>query len=353
MAEPGSKTTVKHIKTVIRVCVALTAVWLIFTLGDWDAGQLKEAFGRLSIPALFTAVLLFMLAPVCIAIRWDSLLRVQKLDIPLSASIKITFVGLFYNNILLSSVGGDLLRIWYITKHTHRKFEAGLSVLVDRLLGLTTMVIIATSFYWFFPVQGDAENQSADNLSLFGLLLSHRWIILAVVVSSAVAFMVAWRHPATRMKISRLGDFLRARISRLTRAVKLYLSRPGTLVAAVCLTVVAQSLSIIGFWLVGRSLGIGADIKYYFIFFPIAWVIGALPISPGGAGIIEGGLVLLFNRLPGVDPGAVLALAMLYRPVLLLSSLPGLIIQLTGAHLPSVSQMADEQEFFIDSHADS
>ena len=82
-------------------------------------------------------------------------------------------------------------------------------------------------------------------------------------------------------------------------------------------------------------MGLEVPIKYYFVFFPIGWVLGALPISPAGAGVLEGGIVFLFTRVPGVTAEQALVLAMCQRVMFLLASLPGIVIHIMGAHLPA------------------
>ncbi len=82
-------------------------------------------------------------------------------------------------------------------------------------------------------------------------------------------------------------------------------------------------------------MGLEVPIKYYFVFFPISWVLGALPISPAGAGVLEGGIVFLFTRVPGVTVEQALVLALCQRAMFLLASLPGIVIHIMGAHLPA------------------
>ena len=66
------------------------------------------------------------------------------------------------------------------------------------------------------------------------------------------------------------------------------------------LTFACQGVFIIGVWLVGKNIGVEAHFKYYFIFFPLSWVIGSLPISVGGAGVTEWWLKDIFVRVCGV-----------------------------------------------------
>ena len=81
-------------------------------------------------------------------------------------------------------------------------------------------------------------------------------------------------------------------------------------------------------------MGITASIKYYYVFFTLTWVLGAIPISIGGAGVIEGLLVILFVRFAHIDEAAAWAIALSQRAVWMATSLPGAIIHLFGAHLP-------------------
>ena len=50
----------------------------------------------------------------------------------------------FFNAFLLGSTGGDLLKAYYAARETHhRKTEAVVTVLVDRLIGLFSMLALA------------------------------------------------------------------------------------------------------------------------------------------------------------------------------------------------------------------
>lgn len=92
--------------------------------------------------------------------------------------------------------------------------------------------------------------------------------------------------------------------------------------------------TITGFWFLGRNIGIETSIKYYYVFFTLVWVIGAVPVSVAGAFVVEGVLAVLFVTMAHVPEADAGALALLQRFVWLLASLPGAVIHLMGAHLP-------------------
>ena len=83
--------------------------------------------------------------------------------------------------------------------------------------------------------------------------------------------------------------------------------------------------------------------KYYFIFFPVSWLLGALPISVGGAGVMELWLKDIFIRVCQVSSEHALVLAFCQRLLWLFGSSPGLVIHLVGAHLPKDFSIDYEQ----------
>ena len=117
----------------------------------------------------------------------------------------------------------------------------------------------------------------------------------------------------------------------------LYWRKPLVLMAAVGLTILLQSLTILAFWVLGHSLGITAPVSTYFIIFPATWLLGALPVSIAGLGLLEGGIIELFTRLAAVPNEQAEALALCQRFVWVVASLPGAWIHLVGAHLPKMN----------------
>jgi uncharacterized membrane protein YbhN (UPF0104 family) len=334
--------------TILRISVGLGALAVLCLMQDW--GRLAEVLSGLGAGAPALSIVCVLAGNLVIIFRWWLLLRAQQAYVGYWAAVKIHFVGLFYNNILLSSVGGDMLRAWYVTKHTDRRFEAALSVLADRVIGLGTMILMAIGFYWLFPVDSAIEArrvaESGNNGSAGGFL-AENWHYAAILAGGVfVVFLGLLVYPRTRRALVKGFKGIMAHRGRLLAAVVLYCRRPGVVFSAMGLTFLAQSMVITGFYYIGVSLGIEASIKYYFVFFPISWVVGALPISPGGIGVLELGLVGLFMLLPGVTSEHGMALALCQRAIFLLCSVPGIVIHVSGFHLPPAQE---REEFFVDS----
>jgi len=326
-----------------RICFVITGIILAVIWASQEQRWRKLTEIK---PAIFVCSLgIFIIAQIIIGLRWWILLRSQSVFIPFLSAVRLHFLGLFYNNCMPGSVGGDLIRAWYVTRHTDKRFEAALSVFVDRVIGLLSTLVIAVFFYTLF-LRGESLGIGArKNFGFINSIKEHKMLFVWLLGFVVFIFFGLLLYEKSRVMLKKTCLYVGERALRagekFKKAIFLYCKRPFTLLGAFVLTVVLQLTTITGFWLVGRSLGITASIKYYYVFFTLTWVLGAVPVSIGGAVVVEGMLMVLFINFAGVAEDSALALALSQRFVWLLASLPGAGIHLIGAHLPE-DEIRDE-----------
>jgi len=342
MAQIKSKKR-KYISYGLRFGVAGTALYLAFRGQSW--GEVFGVIFGMKFWIFIAAFVLWFVSQLFFVTRWKVLLRVQSIKIGYWAALRLHFLGIFYNNCLPTSVGGDFLRAWYVTTHTDKKLEAALTVFIDRAIGLFGMVILAFTCYTFIPIEAKQDKLDLSlKLNLPRLLTEYSWQVIAALLVIVLIGLVLFLSSAGRRLMGRwlaaIRHYAEVIFQRTLKALKLYSNRKLAIFLALLLTFCCQSVLIIGMWLVGREIGLGVSLKYYFVFFPIAWVLGALPISVGGWGIWEGALIFLFSTVAVVSSEHISALALMHRILWLFGSQPGVIIHLIGAHLP--------KDFFID-----
>jgi uncharacterized protein (TIRG00374 family) len=320
------KTATKKIFVYLRIGFVLVAVLavIIWVCQKQRYVILGQSFLKMGLWFFGGILGAFILSQVILASRWWLLLRTQGIRISVWAAVRLHFLGLFYNNCIPGSVGGDLVRAWYVTKHTERRFEAALSVFVDRGIGFASSMILA-GFCWFVLLR---------DIKLPGLgRRLDKVLVWMVVIIAAVIVLVAALPAGRRLLAGLWGQVVKLAKRSWTAAV-LYSRSPLTILAAFGLTFLLQGIVITGFWLIGRRIGVEVSAKYYFVFFPLTWGLGAIPVSVGGAGVVEGGLVGLFTEIAKVAPEQAMAIALCQRAVWVLAALPGAWIHWTGRHLP-------------------
>jgi hypothetical protein len=335
----------KHVSHLIRIAIAAAALYFAFKGESFR--NIVKVFGNLNIFVFLAAIALYAAGNLVFVLRWLMLLRTQGIRVDYWPALKLHLLGLFYNNCLPGSVGGDLLRAWYVTKHTDKKIEAAMSVFVDRAIGLACTFAMVFLTYWLMP-KGEVETQFSlgADFNLASLSLKLLIAVLAIVVLAAIVLTVMYYNRKLRPILLKYAFILSIQwklwFDRVLEAIKLYCCRPFILLLAVLLTLACQSMPIIGLYLIGKNLGIEANVRYYFMFFPLSWIIGIVPISVGGAGVMELGLKGLFGKVSQVTETQGLILALTQRLTWLIVSIPGVIIHLTGKHLPDEEEIEKE-----------
>src|SRR5207245_470762 len=122
----------------------------------------------------------YLVAQVTSALRWQLLARPLGFPGTLGRFTAIYFIGTYFNLFLPTSVGGDVLRAWYVDRGSGRKVDALLSVFVDRLNGFLVLLGIAGVAAFFSP---------AVRVGLWGCEVPLAWVAWSLG-AAAVAGLV-------------------------------------------------------------------------------------------------------------------------------------------------------------------
>jgi len=292
---------------------------------------------------LALAVTGFLICISTTALRWWMLLRIQDIDVGLWETTRLTFLGHFFNFIVPGTVGGDLVKAYYVSKHTPRTATVLVSIFVDRLLGFTEMSVLAATMIVVALVGG---LQTVSQL--------HQPILAASAVLVALALMLGFlfsdriRRKLHAQKIwGRLP--IAHHLAAAGDAVQLYKKRAGTLAQAIGITVGAHIIFVGAIAMVGMSLSLDVPLWKYFIFIPLIYIAASVPLTPGGVGVVES-LYLAAFLSPTCSSSQVLALALIARMIPMFWGLPGAIVAVTGAKIPKVGEL--EHELGIDDDVD-
>jgi len=290
---------------------------------------------RVRWPLLSIACGGFLLSVLTISVRWRYLLRVQDIHISYWEAIRLTFLGYFSSLVVPGTVGGDVVKAYYIAKQTHLKGAALLSVFVDRVLGFTDFAILATVMTAAVLLTGLG---TFEQMRLAALGVG----VILVAVAGILVFLLSRRF----RRFFHLERFYRKlpiahHIQGAGDAAVLYRKRFGSLLKAIGMTFVAHMFFIGSITMVARSLEIDTPVYRFFVYVPIIYIAGALPLTPAGFGVLES-LYVKFFAVGVIGASQVLPLALLARLIPLFWTLPGLLVFLTGTKPPPSSRMEAE-----------
>lgn len=256
-------------------------------------------------PAEGLASLVFMGATIFLGmLRWRMVLKVQNIHLSVGRATEISLVAQFFNSFLLGSTGGDLLKAYYAARETHHlKAEAVVTVLVDRLIGLLSMLVFAAIMM----------------IPNAGLLASHRRLsVLAAFVGlmlagagglTAIAFWggLSKRWPAARGWLRRLPKA--EALERSLGACRKFGEDKRFLANTFGLSMVLNLFCVLQIWVLAGGLGLSIRPVTLLVIVPIIICIAALPITPSGLGVREN-LYVWMLAVPEIDVGATQALSL-------------------------------------------
>src|SRR5262245_11196058 len=227
---------------------------------DWR--HVAAVFGQLRLAWWLAALAVYAGAQLLSSIRWQQLSRPLGFDLPLGYFLGYYFVGMFFNLILPTSVGGDVVRALYLDDGSGRRLPAFVSVFVERCSGLLVLLALAGGATLFCPA---------------GVPAWVAWSVWTTLAVFGVGGVAAWVYCGLRIadgglndaeKSGRPGRFvvLQSAIRNLQSAIQ---ERPSLLVTTTLLSVGVQAANVVLVWLVGEAIAAPVPAAYYWIVVPM------------------------------------------------------------------------------------
>lgn len=295
----------RHLWTLIKF--GITGGLLFYLARTIELDQALNLLSSAHPGAILAAALLVASQQFIIALRWRFLAGMRG---PVPVYLRFfrwTMEGLFFNQALPSSVGGDAIRMFRLARDgAVGTTRAVSSVLLDRAFGLLGIVVIAAAFLpTMFHLITDPVMQQ-------GVVL-----LLGAALGGFVLFLVLDALPAQVRRWKIVTEFL-----NMSRQARLVILNPIALLKIGTTTGIGQILSLSSFYVL--ALGIGTDVSYgvTMAVLPIAVLIATIPVTIAGWGLREGVLVLALSYA-SVSEAEALALSVLYGLVQIAVGLPG------------------------------
>lgn len=245
--------------------------------------------------------LLLVIQAIGASLRWRWLLGINSSrPISVPKTIKVTWIGLFFNSFLPGAVTGDLIKLVYAKDLDPEMSKTYLvtTVLVDRILGLIGLLCILgiSSLYYYSEIISLSAQMS--NLIHFNIFL----------FAGAISFIIFLFIPrGFQEKLLLLADiipFIGEKIRKTLTSFWTIGDHKGVLFKCIIFSIGLQALSFYAFYLVSSPF-YSQPIPYQYIvtFIPLGFMATAIPIAPAGLGIGHAAFDKLFS-LAGISGGA-------------------------------------------------
>ena len=285
--------------TLLQLLVTAAGIYYVFH-DSQKRSQIGHALGAADWRWLALGWVVYGAVEMIATMRWQMLLRVQGIVLSWFRTAVIVVVGLFFNMFLPGLVGGDAIRLFLLFKNVpHRKTAATLSVAMDRLLGLVSLLILALLVVVLRIGWLNQAPRSA-HITYLAVTLLCGATIFALLLFALIA-------KSGRRRWARRLPFHHA-IGRLGKALKLYRAHPRIVTGALLLTVISHITYYLSYYCALRSLPVPAADRMRMVDFlsimPLVNTITGIPISFGGVGVRETLFQTLLGQLAHVPAAA-------------------------------------------------
>ena len=183
--EPQKRTRGWWIKTALLLILVAVSIFMLFTLGDYLAGEETLTFSQLLhtmnyplLGVLLGVVLIYLLVE---SAKYSYMLKVYTGRFHFATSIKTMFIGKYYDGITPFNTGGQPFQIYYLHKKKDIPHGAATAIPVLRYI-MNVFVLSAIS---------------AVMLSLAPRYLTSSTLSLTVLIISWISFVVNLAMPIT------------------------------------------------------------------------------------------------------------------------------------------------------------
>jgi uncharacterized protein (TIRG00374 family) len=268
----------------------------------------------------------FLVSIAAGAYQWYLLLRMQGIGFGYLACFRTYYSGMFLNNFLPGTVGGDALRVYEVKKGADGWGKAVASTFLDRLIGFFTLSLLSVVAVAVALWQGTLDQADFRHLLYaVGFVFAIFVLVLTLLLSRRIAYLVNRLIHLTGMK------WLEEAHTRMQDILLAYRARWAEMGWVILVSCLVQILRINVHWFSAIGLGVHISPVFFFCFIPVIALAGVIPLNVGGWGIPQT-IGLYLYTLPGVLEGPsaggdikVTATALAFLP-----SVIGLVVMLGG-----------------------
>lgn len=280
----------------VIVKAGLSAAMIVLLVSLADIGAVWIRLSAVDPASLVIAAGLCFAQILLAGSRWFIIGRGTGDFVDRRKAMRATFAAMFCNQLLPTSIGGDVVRVGLLTSHGLNIGRATRTVILDRTAGLLSLLTL---------------------MGVTGLVLSDQlpetWPVTLIRLLPVVAISMVL---AGLFVGDRIADALERRgmlpwIARLLRDSSVLLRQGARTMVILALSYAIHGASAASIWVLASGSGVEITYAQVLGFLPIVILVLLLPISIAGWGVREGVVVTLFALL-GIPAATAVAVSVLW-----------------------------------------
>jgi len=303
---------------------ALLVAWLIHSVDIPRPWPAIDGTGWLYVALV---ALLMNADRVLMAYKWSILLRAKQVGLPFAEVVRSYYIATFWGAFLPTSLGGDAVRAYRVSKQTRVPGEIISSIVLERSLGVAATFVVGTLSAILFTT----------------MISSASWKMAMAVGIAFLVFLVAFAVSLD----ARLGAWLDRLLARwdapwvhelrnIYSSYQAYRECHRPMLRSFAWSVVEQFLPVATVLLMAAALHMPLPLWSAVVFVPLILALSRMPISVNGFGVSEG-LFVYFFAFAGVREGDAFLLGLASHLLAILAVVPGFVYYSLSGSSPAVA----------------
>ena len=289
--------------------LVITLGLLVYLLSKVEIGYVLTQIRAIDPASVIGAAIMVFLQLVLGSLRWRLINGLLGARQGPRQAFRITLIGHFFNQVLPSALGGDVVRAWLASRGDVALGHAIRGVVCDRMVGMVALVIMISGTLFILP--DIAANQ---------LILRSVFHTTAILGMGGLAALFFFGEPISRRLMTR--GLLIEPVGRLVQDLRRALYSPATSASTLALSGAAHVLAVGAIFLCAKGMRIHLDFSAALTVVPTIMLVSMTPISIAGWGVREGATVVGLG-LVGITAPDALAVSVTFGLVQIFVGLPG------------------------------
>jgi glycosyltransferase 2 family protein len=260
------------LKALLRTAVGVALI--VFLAWRSDVQSIFRALGAADRLLILIANALMLLLIVVSAFRWGIFLKRLNVPLPAGTTLRLTFVGSFFNSFLPTGIGGDAYKAIKVKDAPTSMATSFASVVLDRFSGIFALATIGVVVTMFQLLDGDQSP----------LVVAALAVAAAILVGTTMLILFGDRLLG-RGSASWFGA--RPRLRRMFAAISVVATDRRSVGLGLMFAGVAQILGIGAHLALARSVGIDVPVTVLTAALLVATIAATLPVTINGLGVRE------------------------------------------------------------------
>jgi glycosyltransferase 2 family protein len=280
----------------VKLLLTFGLFWLILRGCDWTV--IRQRLGALSAGSLSIIVGLMSIQLVVLALRWCWITDCMGFRLPLRTGVTGQLISQFFSQGLPASLGGDGVRIWWLTRIRVPLQQALENVLFDRLAGFFSLLLLTQLSL------GLLVGMTDHVAPLWSLA-----VVSGAGLAALAALLLPWRTGVTRLLhflpgvLGQIGFKVLHIAVEFRRLLRMVSSSPRACARVLGSSLTVHMLSVLLCFIIATELGVAVSFWQCMAAVAPALLVAYLPLSIAGWGVREGAMVVAFGLIdvPAVD----------------------------------------------------